>query len=408
MSEVKQHSDNGPSSSKRRLACPGSRALESTLPDKDSPYAIEGTKAHALGEDVLNAYYLKGQDSLVKDAPDDMIDAVRVYTDYVMSLATKDEVDITTKFVMVERQFDLSWIMPGVFGSCDCVVYDPVRKHLDVIDYKHGQGVAVDADWNTQLMMYALGAMHQIWLDKVGLTKKAITILDMVENVTMTIVQPRALYDDEKIKSWSVPTTELLWWGMNILKPGLEATMKVDAPLATGDHCKFCKAIAVCPAQLNTALAVAKTEFAQVEYALPRPDDMTADDLIKVMEVADMISAWTGSVFAYIQEQALAGRKFPGYKLVAKKTNRAWKDVEEAELDLCGVLGEGAYEKKLLSVAKAEKAIKAIGQSAEVILSNLVEKPVGEPTLVKESDKRQELNVAPALDAFWADSDFLQ
>lgn len=49
------------------------------------------------------------------------------------------------------------------------------------------------------------------------------------------------------------------------------------------------------------------------------------------------------------------------------------------------LLGDDAYERKLLSVAKAEKAL---GKKRSGAIADLVTKPRGKPVIVPESDKR--------------------
>lgn len=53
---------------------------------------------------------------------------------------------------------DFSRYVPSGFGTGDCVIVaDDV---LTVIDFKYGKGVAVSADHNSQMMLYALGALQ--------------------------------------------------------------------------------------------------------------------------------------------------------------------------------------------------------------------------------------------------------
>ena len=58
------------------------------------------------------------------------------------------------------RKFDLTAYVPECFGSCDCdIVGETV---LNIIDLKYGKGVQVDADGNSQLMMYAIGVLNSL------------------------------------------------------------------------------------------------------------------------------------------------------------------------------------------------------------------------------------------------------
>ncbi len=48
--------------------------------------------------------------------------------------------------VMVEQRLDFSKYVPDGFGTGDCVIV--TDEVFTVIDYKHGKGVAVDAEHN--------------------------------------------------------------------------------------------------------------------------------------------------------------------------------------------------------------------------------------------------------------------
>jgi hypothetical protein len=71
--------------------------------------------------------------------------------------------------------------------------------------------------------------------------------------------------------------------------------------------------------------------------------------------------------------------------MVEGRSNRAWIDDDRAASALSDLLGSDAFEHKLLSVAKAEKAV---GKGNKEIIDSLSTKPQGTPTLVPESDKR--------------------
>ena len=59
--------------------------------------------------------------------------------------------------VMVEQRLDFSNYVEDGFGTGDLVIVaDDV---IQVIDFKYGKGVAVSAEHNPQMMLYALGAL---------------------------------------------------------------------------------------------------------------------------------------------------------------------------------------------------------------------------------------------------------
>ncbi len=66
-----EHAKLSPSSAKRWMACPGSVRMESTIPDKGSEFADEGTAAHFLASECLegehDAAYFIGRNIVVHD-----------------------------------------------------------------------------------------------------------------------------------------------------------------------------------------------------------------------------------------------------------------------------------------------------------------------------------------------------
>lgn len=395
--EVREHSRLSCSASERWIHCPASVQLsEKAPPQKESAYALEGTEAHAIAEKCLREW---------TDAPEsEMGEAVQVYLDFVRSLITKEELESKKKFMFIEQRFNLDWIHKDCFGSNDCSIFDPDARTLWVIDYKHGQGISVSPEWNSQLMMYALGAQAKVWFDFVERNKYAPRTWEFIETVKLVIVQPRArdnYGDDEKaIRVFEMSAKDLQYWALNILKP---ATVMVDSenpPIRVGEHCRFCRAIAICPAQVEHAMAVAKTDF----KTLPSPEALTPSEVKRVLDFSGMFDVWLSEVKALAQSKAESGYKIEGYKLVQRKANRKWKSEDVAAQTLGLVLGEEAFEKSLISIAKAEKALKKIKQDS--ILEGLWEKPPTGVTLVPESDPRKE--VLPSVSIFLDDADFLQ
>lgn len=399
--ENRAHSKFSPSSAKRWLACPGSIALCEKLPKpKESPYAKEGTNAHALAEYCLrhncqpNAAIYKKATGDSGAMPSDMAGAVSVYVDEIRSTL---EV-LTNPIWRIEERFDLEWFHKGMFGSNDCFVYDLDSKKLWVYDYKHGAGVAVDPDMNEQLMIYALGAIAYV-----GKTLEVQNVKETILDVELVIVQPRAYGENDGVKRWQTSCKDILFWAHNALKPGLIACENENARLTTGSHCRFCNALAVCPEQIKTACAVARTNFQNIE--LPSPFNLAPDQIAKILQASDLFSAWAKEVESFAQSQAESGVKIPGFKLVQKRSNRSWINELDAASALETHLGEEAFERKVLSVAQAEKALKKIKVSAEVVLDGLVEKKEAGLTLVHESDKRAEVVPQNAAAVFLIDED---
>lgn len=411
MSENNGHSRYAPSASKRWINCPGSLALcDKVPPQEDSEYAAEGTAAHELGEKALlqnkNAADFMGQTMNEKYVVDkEMADAVQVYLDAVRSRFPEGPFEsLLNTLVFVERKFDLSWLHKGMFGKTDVFIFDPQEKLLSVVDYKHGVGVEVDPEWNSQAMIYALGALHDLWAGQTEITRKAISVMKMVEKVEIVIVQPRLFGTEEPVKTWTISAADLIYWGVHVLKAAAVATDDPNAPLHVTAECRFCPALAVCPAQAENALMLAKTQF--TDPIFPAPDQLTPETIAKIMSLAQVFDKWVGEVQGYAQKQMECGMRIPGYKLVKKKSNREWIDEIEAGLRLKGILGDAAYVQKLLSVKQAEDAIKKLKIVPDP-LAGLWQKPDNGVSIAPESDKRPAVS-APAALEFLDSADFLK
>lgn len=399
------HSRFAPSASKRWIMCPGSIQLSAKFPEKpDTEYSKEGTGAHDLAalclKEGVNAKTYQGKEFNGFIAGDEMVDAVQVYLDEVWARLPEDGGIV----YRVEQKVDLSWLHPGMYGSSDCYIYARAAKKLTVLDYKHGVGVPVDAEWNPQAMIYALGAMHRLWEEEVTAQGKVVSLLQLVDEVEVVIVQPRWRIEEERIKTWTISARDLIYWGIHILKGAAAACEEENAPLRAGSHCQFCPALAGCPAQAERAMQVAKTTFA--DPILPRPEDMTGQDIARIMEVAGMLKTWVDEVKDYALRQMELGMKIPGFKLVQKKANRDWVDEAEAAKVLEGHLGDAAWTKKLLSVKQAEDALKKKMKDGPKQIETLWSKPDTGLTIAPEEDRRKEVTAPGAL--FLEDADFLK
>ena len=117
-----------------------------------------------------------------------------VYAEFVISTIEELKAQELSVLALVEEKLDYSHIAPSGFGTGDMVILAPGLLH--VCDFKTGSGVFVDADHNTQMMLYALGALH------------AYDYLFDIQTVSMTIIQPRL----ENISTFTCTKQELLDW----------------------------------------------------------------------------------------------------------------------------------------------------------------------------------------------------
>jgi hypothetical protein len=271
-------------------------------------------------------------------------------------------------WMKVEEKFHLKELHPDLYGTSDCVLYFAEEKLLQVWDYKHGQGIAVEAENNEQLMYYALGALMK--------TKAPCSHVEMV------ICQPRCYHPEGPIRRWKISVVDLLDFSADLVDAALR-TEDPDAPLVSGDHCRFCPAAPTCPKLHETALTTAQEEFSP---AFSYDPEKLADVLSKI----PAIESWAKSVKEFAYREAQAGRIPPGHKLVPKRANRKWANEDEAEKFLLLELGLDYTEVHKEPALKSPAQIEALlSKEDKKRLEEIVVKESSGGTLAPITDKRK-------------------
>jgi len=363
------------SSSERWMACPGSARLSAAYPRQDTPFTLEGTKAHEIAEAcALNA--VLGRKVEIEEGGDvtpEMIKHGQSYADYIAGLCGPD----TT--VMLEQRVDFSSWVPEGFGTADCILLS--GDTMDVIDYKYGAGVAVSAVKNPQMQLYGLGAVSEY-----GFVYE-------VSKVRLHIFQPRK----DNVSVYEMTVEELEAFGAKAAAAAEEA-MADDPRLLAGDHCKFCPHGGKCPELARHCINCASSS----DTIAPDPKTINSDCIALILRAEPMISAWLKKIKETALAEMLNGESIPGYKVVEGKLgNRAWTDeIKVANtLAAAGIPKEDYTTLQLLSPAAMDKALGK--KRAAELLEGLITRAAGSPTIVPESDKRPKMDrVAQAAEDF--------
>lgn len=266
----------------------------------------------------------------------------------------------------IEQKLDLTEYVPESFGTADCVVIND--NLMEVIDLKYGKGVPVYAEWNKQLMLYGLGALQ-----------KYDTMYDITE-VRLTIIQPRI----NNISSWQISVEELRKWAEEELKPKAQLAFNGEGELNAGDWCRFCAVRNQCRKLYEQQLEIAQHEFA-------KPALLTDDEIADIVRRTPKLVEWANSIAEYAQKKAIEENKqWPGLKLVEGISRRKWVDEDQASNAIfarCPELSEDEiFNMKLKSITDIEKLVGKV--RFKELLSDVVIKPQGKPTLVPLEDKR--------------------
>ena len=374
------------SGASRWLNCTPSARLEDEHGEKKgSVYAQEGTLAHELAE-----LYIKRDTLLVISEQEfnqrleeimanelfneEMLDVVPTYTDYCAAQLVEAKTVNPLAVMEIEQKLDLTDFVPESFGTADCVIIND--NLMEVIDLKYGKGVPVYAEWNKQLMLYGLGALQ-----------KYDTMYDISE-VRLTIVQPRI----NNISSWQISVEELRKWAEEELKPKAELAFEGKGELNAGEWCRFCAVRNQCRKLYEQQLEIAKYEFAE-------PPLLTDDEIVDIIRRAPRLIEWTNSITEYAQSKAITeDKQWPGLKLVEGVSRRKWVDEDKASSAIfarCPELTEDdIFSMKLKPITSIEKVVGKTRFSK--LLSDVVIKPQGKPTLVPLEDKRPAMGYSQA------------
>ena len=393
------------SSSKQWLHCPPSVRLQEGFPNESSVYAEEGTFAHEVCEYKVKKYLhqrVKRPQSEEFDT-EEIEQITDVYAEFVISIIEQMKENGCEPIAFVEERVDYSHIAPSGFGTADMLIIgkDENGKGLiHVCDFKTGKGVFVDADHNSQMMLYALGGLA------------AYGFIYDIETVRMSIIQPRL----DNISTFECSRAELEDWGESI-KPIAKLAYEGKGEQKPGDWCRFCRAKPVCKACADEALALCREDFLDLDagaFDTTEESDMTAPyeadtntavfkqpGLIPISELAEIlptlnrISSWIEAVFAFVSSEAINhGVPIPGYKVVEGRSKRVFTDTK-AVVDVAVQKGyTDLYKQTLITLTEFEKMMGK--KKFNELLGEYVAKPPGKLALVPESDPREAVDLTAA------------
>ncbi|MBC2723231.1 DUF2800 domain-containing protein [Desulfosporosinus sp.] len=363
-----EHALLSASSSHRWLHCTPSARLEEEFENTSSVFAAEGTAAHELSEYKLRQYLGETVKRPVSEFDSDDLDYYTdIYVDYAIELITEIRSNCKDPIILLEQRLDYSCYVDGGFGTGDLVIV--ADSTLDIVDLKYGKGVAVSAEENPQMKLYALGALALF------------DSLYDIKTVRMTICQPRL----ESISTYEITADKLIAWAEGELRPRAKLAINGEGEFLPGGHCRFCRARHTCRARADEYLSLAKYDF-------KLPALLSEEEISEVLNLADRIATWAADVYAFATDLAIReGKEWHGYKLVEGRSNRRYTN-ERAVVETVTAAGyTDIYKQSLIGITDMEKLLGK--KMFKELLSGLVEKPAGKPTLVQFSDKRQAISL---------------
>ena len=381
---MRAHALLSASGSERWLNCPPSARLEDEVKEDASEYAKEGTFAHALAElklahnldSITKSKYNTKLKKLKQDKfySKELEDYVDIYVDFAIEKINEAKARTKDAVMLLEAKLDYSPWVPEGFGTGDLVLI--TDEVLEIVDFKFGRGNEVSATDNSQMRLYALGAINTFGM------------LYDIETVRMTIHQPRL----DNISTDEISTDDLMYWATNTVMGAADKAFKGEGEFRCGEWCRFCRIKATCRARAQENLKLAKHDFKD-------PPLLTDDEIAEVMFAADELQSWVKDVQAYALDQAVNhGKDWPGFKLIEGRSYRRYSDEAEAAqiLKAAGYSEEQIYSKNLLGITAMEKLLGK--KRFNEILETVVIKPPGKPKLAPESDKRPAIKSTAEID----------
>lgn len=374
-----------PSSSCKWLNCPGSVLLEAEFPDKETDYTKEGTLAHSIAELKLLKHftqmsqrtYTSRMNKLKKESmyQEEMQGYTDVYFDYINEMSMKFA---SAPFVAVEKRVSFENYAPGGFGTSDCILIGGDTMY--VCDFKYGKGVKVDAERNTQGMLYALGAL------------RAYEMFYAVEHIVIAIIQPRL----DHISEYCMTAEELRKWAEDVLKPAVQAIEAGSAECRPGPWCDkgFCKARCKCRALADQNLSLAD------DYNFADTSSLTNEQIGAALQRGRQLKEWLSALENYALHECLNGRIVPGWKVVAGRSIRQFTDTDAAFDHFIenGIEKDMLYKRVPITLTETEKLIGK--KKFEKLAEGYITRSIPKPTLAEADDRREEYRPNSAANDF--------
>jgi hypothetical protein len=205
-----------------------------------------------------------------------------------------------------------------------------------------------------------------------------------VETVRLHIYQPRM----NNISVYELSAGELLAWAEMKVKTIAEKAAKGKGDYSPGEHCRFCPHAGRCRALTKTCSEYVETHGMRASMPVLAPWEVA-----EVLRMEPLVSLWLKRVKDQALTTLLNGGDVPGYKVVAGRGTRAWKDERDVAATLAPFYSLEDYTKtELLSPAAMEKAIGK--KKVAELLEGLIETRSGAPTVALETDKRPKYDQA--------------
>lgn len=340
-----------------RLAlCPGSFALEQTLPENEAnKYMQLGTDVHEVLADK------KDFDSLTEEGQDIATKCLNQFSGMIGQLDLGER----TKEIIEQRFWYLDWFS----GAIDRI--DFFGETAVVTDYKTGRTTQGKASENQQLKAYAV------------LVKKAFPEL---KTILVAIIQPLA--GGTTIAEYG--EEELVAAKEEILRI-VRASLEPNAPrIPSPDACKWCRAKSICPDAYGNAKAATTTLQIASGVAV---STLSNEELASLDAKAEIVEDFIDQIRKELKSRLMSGAQIAGLSLGKGRTTRNVTDNAAVISTLASILSHDVImDCAKFSVSSLEKAYgkaKGLkGKDAKAALDEalgwIIETKESEPSLQRD------------------------
>lgn len=342
------HARYGPSGFSRLINCAVSFWLTKDLKDEKKSWSEKGTLAHELCE-LFVEDRLKDPFEGYRAVDNDKYDAemrrhARYYAEYVFDMVEehleKDCIWFIEKRLLGDLDNDVWGTADFLFLYKDYIDKDTFVYRFIIIDFKYGEGVAVNTKGNWQLLGYAYCAVREFGPKLDG----------PIESIETHIVQPRMEHETPP-QTYKVSVLERKYF------PVIEKAVQVSEGFfdreeiteeeyqqyqKPGDHCRFClankkgicnilnkeKADKVINAFSKAVEKIPIKELKNTEH-YENTGVLDKETLEYIALHKAELSKMIDGIHEAVQHLAEAGEKFDSVKLVEKSVPRSLIEDEE-------------------------------------------------------------------------------
>lgn len=380
-----EHATLAPSSAEQWGHCAGSVRAQVPFPDLASEQSREGTAAHWVVSEALQAFKTGGETSCSayegRQDPDGtvidekMVEGAQIMVDSVLATCRRWGLRGDLR---VEQRVRMPMIHPNAnWGTLDASLYVPEHNALYIWDYKHGHRDC-SAENNLQMANYLAGLVDLYQIDG---------ILDQQITVVARIVQPFSYHAAGPVKDWLFKLSDLRPVWNNLQAKAYEALS--DSPrLTTGRWCRDCKAVGVCSAARTAGYSFVDVVNAPYEMDAMRGSDLAVERSI-LQDGLAVAKARLEAIEDELTHRLQKGETDSQLALETSRGREQWTIPPKQVLMLCGQLGIDASKEATKTPRQTRDAApKEVKPMLEAVMASVTRRPAGKIKLVPASGSK--------------------